>query len=205
MPYGDNRDAEMAISNGSNFSLTVDLPAKILETLTDSLSKVGIELPTYLLQGFLFVLAVVPLVLAIQRVRKAAKDDQNKAPMDPKLIIAVVGFGLIVCGILFAWAEQILYPLPREIKGNVHLIGATERALYGNMRVIVLDYQDQSLGEGFVDTASGNYAAFWKAGFGNRPRKIRVTADGCSDQIVSIGYDRLRSGNVNVQITCGGH
>lgn len=190
--------------NASNFSITVDLPSQILEMVLDTLGGVGIDLPTYLLQVFLFILTVTAFVVTLRRLRKEAINGEDKVSRDPKMVLVAVGLGLILCGILFAWIEQLVYPLPHEIKGEIEIIGHIDQSSYNNLELVVLDNKDNALGSGFVDTAQGNFAVFWETGFGNRPRKILITAPGCSRYITPIGYDSLRKNKVKILFECGG-
>ncbi len=192
-------------ADSNTYSATaIDLPLKTLEVVTDTLARVGINPPPFFVQFFLLVLTLVVLGLTVKKIRAQAADENNDEKSNMSSVVTAVGLGLIAGAILFAWGEQVLFPFPKEIRGTVEVTDADGGFSRADARVVVLDYRDNELGSSLVDTTNGNFAAYWEAGFGVRPRKIRVLATGCDHDAVPITHDKLRQGRINIKVNCGG-
>ena len=176
-----------------------DWIARILEKVVDVLQSVGIDLPPFILQIFLLALALVPfLLLVIQFVC-----DKNKRSL--KRVMTVVGLGLIAFGILSNWVVLAVYPFPEQIKGRIIVRDKSAPNRYDGMRVELFDFHGQriSLGKGRVGTFHGRFALPYNVGFGDRPRRLRVTAPECPDREYPIGYIELRAGDITREFRCG--
>ena len=185
-----------------NFSIATDIPSKILDTVVDSLNKVGITLPPFLLQLFLFILALIAFLLVIQKIVKDARVGVEKKAKNPMLILTAAGLGLILIGIAFTWIEQKIWPLPDEIKGRIELAGGSELTAYRNLTVYILGFQDRELGQSLVDTRNGRFAVYWKASFGVRPQKLKIKATECADYQESLDYHLIKTSELLIHFVC---
>lgn len=184
------------------FSISTDIPSKILDTVVDSLNQVGIKLPPLLLQCFLFILALIALLLIIQKIVRDSRAGEKKKLKNPMLILTATGLCLILFGIMFTWIEQVIFPLPDEIRGRVELVGRGEALAYRDLKVYVLGFQDRELGQGLVDTRNGRFGVYWKASFGVRPQKLRIKAAGCDDHDETLDYHFIRKSEVLMDFVC---
>jgi hypothetical protein len=185
-----------------NFSISADVPSKILDIVVDSLNKVGIRLPPFILQCFLFILALIALLLIIHKFVKDYRAGEKKKLKNPMLIITAAGLCLILFGITFTWLEQLFFPLPDEIRGRVEIVGGSQAPTYGDLKVYVLGFKDRELGEGRVDSRNGRFGVYWKTIFGVRPRNLKVIAPGCEEHFKPLEYHFIRKSEVEIRFEC---
>jgi len=184
------------------FSISTDIPSKILDTVVDSLNKVGIKLPPLILQGFLLILALIALLLVIKKIVGDSRAGEKKKLKTPMLILTAAGLGLIIIGIGFTWVEQVIFPLPDEIRGRIELVDGSEAPAYRDLKVHILGFQDRPLGQGLVDTRNGRFGVYWKASFGVRPQKVQIRAPGCDDYQESLDYHLIRKSELLIHFVC---
>ena len=154
------------------------------------------------LQGFLLILALVALMLVIKKITGASRAGEKKKLKTPMLILTAAGLGLIVIGIGFTWVEQIIFPLPDEIRGRIELVGGSGAPAYRELKVDILGFQDRQLGQGLVDTRDGRFGVYWKASFGVRPQKVQIRAPGCDDYQESLDYHLIRKSELLIHFAC---
>jgi hypothetical protein len=184
------------------FSISADIPSKILDIVVDSLYRVGIKLPPFLLQCFLFVLTLTALTLVIRKLVKDFRAGEKKKAKNPMLILTATGLSLILFGIVFSWGEQVIFPLPDEIRGQIELAGGSGATSYQGFKVYVLGFENKKLGEGRVDTRNGRFGVYWKSSFGLRPQGLKVEAPGCKDKIEALEYHVIRKSDVVIRFEC---
>jgi hypothetical protein len=167
----------------------VDLPGQLLDKIVEVLAKVGIDLPALILQGFLLVLVLLTLYVAVRPLRE---DWRNPKPV-PLLIAATIA--LIAIGIVFGIVSQAL--LPDSVTGRV--IGTN----LSDVRVELLDQRGEvvSMG-GSVDTQTGEFAAYYNPLWYGPARVLRITAVNCNPREYAISRNLLHQGVTAWNFTC---
>ena len=184
------------------FSISADIPAKILDIVIESLNQVGIKLPSLLLQCFLFVLSLIALLLVIHKLVRHYRAGEKKKSKNPMLILTAAGLGLILFGIMYTWFEQVLFPLPDEIRGRIDIVGGSGAPSYRDLKVYVLGLNNRVLGEGRLDTRNGRFGVYWKSSFGVRPQSLKIEAPGCKEKLKTLVYHFIRKSEVDIQFEC---
>lgn len=152
----------------------LNLPVEVTRQLTDGLATVGIQLPLAVTQLFLLVLSLAALVYGIRRLRREGASDL------PALLLTV-GFGLFVLGVLFAWGEELLYPLPGELSGRVERLDRQDVGRFEGVRVALLNGAGEKVSRemGILDDRTGLFVLHYAPVFADPPRTLRVTAPDC--------------------------
>jgi hypothetical protein len=182
------------------FSISAGIPSKILDIVVDSLHRMGIKLPPFLLQCFLLILTLIALLLVIRKLVKDYQAVEKTKAKNPMLILTAAGLSLILFGILFTWVEQVIFPLPDEIRGQIVVVNGVPS--YQGFKVYVMGFEDRALGEGLVDTRNGRFGVYWKSSFDARPQGLKVEAPGCKDNIIPPEYHVIRKSDVVVRFEC---
>jgi len=175
-----------------------DLIPDTLDKVLGILQGVGINLPPFLVQFFLLALVVVAFSWMIVQIRR-----RRKKPL--LLVLGTAGLALVALGIIYNWIEQIVFPLPKELTGTVELRDPGKRYLLVDMRVVLLDYQNERLSPGveMVDTTNGRFTLQYKGGFGIWPRILRIVTPECV-QDYHLSRGELRAGVLTITFSCGG-
>lgn len=159
----------------------VDLPGQLLDKIVEALAKVGIDLPALVLQGFLLVLVIIALYVAVRALRE---DWRNPRPVP---LFSTVALALIVIGIVFGIVSQAL--LPDRLVGRVAATDLIE------VRVELLDHRGEVVSTGgSVDTQTGVFVAYYTPRWYGRARVLRITSPGCDPVDHVISPSRLNKG-----------
>ncbi len=152
----------------------LNLPIEVTRQLTDGLASVGIQLPLFVTQLFLLILSFTALIHGIRRLRREGASDL------PALLLTV-GFGLFVVGVMFAWGEELLYPLPGQLSGRVDRIDRQDVDRFEGLRVQLLNGSGEKVSReaGILDSRNGLFALSYEPVFADPPQTLRVTAPGC--------------------------
>jgi len=154
------------------------LPSQLLERAGESVAGVGIELPALVLQGFLLVLVLLALMLALRPLRAA----WPAVTALPALTAAAIA--LVALGIVYGIGAQALLP--------GQFVGRVQAADLGGLRVALLDFRGETVSSGgSVDTASGEFVAYYRPLVHGRARTLRLLAPGCKARDHAIGRSRL--------------
>ncbi|GEM_PF-2550248 len=152
----------------------LNLPLKVAQKLTDGLASVGIDLPLFVTQFFLLTLCIVALGYGLLRLRRDGVKDL------PGLLL-VAGFGLFALGVIYAWGESLISPLPGQFSGRIDRVDNQGPDRYDSLRVLLLNGQGEKISReaGILDSRNGFFALTYKPTFADHPRALRITAPGC--------------------------
>jgi len=154
------------------------LPGRLLEQVVEMLAGVGIELPALVLQGFLLVLVLLALFVALRPLRAAWPEVAAVSALTAGAI------ALVALGIVYGIAAQALLP--------GQFVGRLQAADLGGLRVALLDFRGATVSSGgSVDTASGEFVAYYRPLVHGRARTLRVVAPGCKPRDHAIARSRL--------------
>jgi hypothetical protein len=161
----------------------LDLPGQLLDTVIETLAKVGIELPALLLQLALLTFVLLGLCLALRQLLP------NWHHPKPLSVLVASALAILVIGIGFGIVDQAL--LPDRVAGQVvgpNLVG---------LQVELLDFRGQqmSTGGGSVDTTSGEFVVYYSPVWNGRPRQLQITSSACQTQAYAMPVGVLRAGN----------
>lgn len=154
------------------------LPSRLLDQVVEILAGVGIELPSLLLQGFLLVLVLLALFVALRPLR-ARWPQVGALPL-----LGAGAIALVALGILAGIGSQLALP--------DRLVGRVESTTLAGVRVELLDFRGVVVsGGGSADTTSGEFVAYYQPLWHGRARTLRITAPGCKARDHAIARSRL--------------
>lgn len=154
----------------------------LLEAIGLFLSKIGIDLPLFVLQVFALVL-VGALSWPLFKKLCARKKAERLAP------IWLVVPALAALGILFGIADNASAP---------QRVGGTVKAAAGMApRAELLDFRGQrvSINSGAIDSVNGAVALHYTPIWVGQARKLRLVTAGCADQELVLSRAPLRVGS----------
>jgi len=165
----------------------LDIPSQITEEITLGLSKIGIDVPMGLTQGFMLILCLVAIIYGIKKLRKDGAKNLVA-------VLVVVGFGLYSLGITYSWTNIYLNPLPGELEGSVKIVSNNDDfddSKFLAMRIELLDLKGENAGLTFgaVDSRNGRFIVKYIPSFFDYPRSIRIHTPGC--KTVDVKLKRL--------------